>query len=428
MYSNGFSRLYQKVYKPVATLLGAGLVFGLTAFATPNYNYASVNNDRPVVTRHHHRRTGNLWERVDSSDVKTEKELIDKYEQAANPNDTSSLTDLGCAYICADMSEKAVRKFEPVVKADPDNTEARIYLGHAYAKINANDKAMKEFEKVMEIGPKSAKELAYVNAAIGYLYQRDGEYTKAKEKFEEALQIDSRMGWPFEPHYGLAAIFSHENEISNAIKNLKDAIEDDPEYIPSYLLLGHLYKKSGRSHEATESFKEGIKIAQGARDEERHFYLGIYYYLENSDYRNGIKELEDATKIARRPSLRFDIYVTLADAYNRNGQPESGLENAKKAIELGPRSAIGYTVLGDAYANMHQYDDAKITFNKALQLDPNLESARRGLNAVDRSLDIIDKKQENEGSIAAAACMTIVVLGFAYVIGRFLSKAETLRR
>ena len=49
------------------------------------------------------------------------------------------------------------------------------------------------------------------------------------------------------------------------------------------------------------------------------------------------------------------------------GQYENALDNARKAVQLDPDSASGYSNVGFAYAGLNRLDEAKATFNEALQ-------------------------------------------------------------
>jgi Flp pilus assembly protein TadD len=60
-------------------------------------------------------------------------------------------------------------------------------------------------------------------------------------------------------------------------------------------------------------------------------------------------------------------YNNLAVVYNQMGQFENALDNARKAVQLDPDSASGYSNVGFAYGGLNRLDEAKATFNESLQ-------------------------------------------------------------
>ena len=52
----------------------------------------------------------------------------------------------------------------------------------------------------------------------------------------------------------------------------------------------------------------------------------------------------------------------------------------KRASRLAPKSARVFTLLGEAHLNAGQSTEAKRSFKKALQLDPDNQRARDGYN------------------------------------------------
>ncbi len=60
-------------------------------------------------------------------------------------------------------------------------------------------------------------------------------------------------------------------------------------------------------------------------------------------------------------------------------------------VALSPQRSIGYTLLGDAYFNLDQYDEALQTHQKAVEIDPGNTFARVHLGEV-----LLFKKQKDK--------------------------------
>lgn len=106
-----------------------------------------------------------------------------------------------------------------------------------------------------------------------------------------------------------------------------------------------------------------------------------------------IAALENAVKT--NPS--YDNWINLSVAYINNQMPQDGLNCAKKAIELNPKSAIAYNNMGVAYNMMQQYQNGIDACTKALQLDTAFQLAKNNLKwAMDEKRKVLEKIQKQE--------------------------------
>jgi tetratricopeptide (TPR) repeat protein len=78
-------------------------------------------------------------------------------------------------------------------------------------------------------------------------------------------------------------------------------------------------------------------------------------------------------------------YKELADIYLRTGDSGGALMAANAGIAKEPRNAKLYNAKGLALHDLQRWEEAADAFHKALDLDPNLEIARRNLEALDQA-------------------------------------------
>lgn len=95
-----------------------------------------------------------------------------------------------------------------------------------------------------------------------------------------------------------------------------------------------------------------------------------YTYL--GDYPLAIKDFNKAINLDPNESVYL---IPLVHAYQQytltalNGEP--ALEDYNRLIELNPKDPIAYSVRGDAYTKLGQYNLAIEDYNKAIELNPN---------------------------------------------------------
>ena len=99
-----------------------------------------------------------------------------------------------------------------------------------------------------------------------------------------------------------------------------------------------------------------------------HFDLGNYYVKEKR-YDDAITEFKNALDLAKVDNVP-SIISRIADTYTEAGKYEQADESYKNALLLQPESARIHGNYGIALAKAGKIDEAKASFNKAVELDP----------------------------------------------------------
>lgn len=84
-------------------------------------------------------------------------------------------------------------------------------------------------------------------------------------------------------------------------------------------------------------------------------------------------EVDSSLIIAEQgpPRERARIHTELAAAYYERGNLAVALEEIRIAIAADPSYALAYNVLGLLHADLKEYDQAQLSFERALRLSPN---------------------------------------------------------
>ncbi|XP_076907470.1 small glutamine-rich tetratricopeptide repeat-containing protein 2-like [Bidens hawaiensis] len=121
-----------------------------------------------------------------------------------------------------------------------------------------------------------------------------------------------------------------------------------------------------------------------------------------------LKNLADAFKLQGNKAMQSKVYVDAielytiaialcdnnavyycnrAAAYTQNNQHTEAIHDCNKAIEIDPNYSKAYSRLGFSYFSQGKYRDAiDKGFKRALQLDPNNESARGNIQVAEQKL------------------------------------------
>ncbi len=141
----------------------------------------------------------------------------------------------------------------------------------------------------------------------------------------------------------LAARLIKENRLDKALAQFKKAIEIDPGIAIAYNNIASIKARQGRYEEAIPYYKKAVELEPGF----------------------------------------IQAMVGLANALDRAGQAgqrEEAITIFYRVISIDPRLPDVYVGLGNALFMQGRIDEAIKNYNKALELAPDLEAARRNLN------------------------------------------------
>jgi tetratricopeptide (TPR) repeat protein len=161
--------------------------------------------------------------------------------------------------------------------------------------------------------------------------------TKAKQMFEQACKLDASFA---AAHAGLA--HSHVAEIIRGVA-------DDPE------------ASLDKAAEAAER-----AVALDPREPMGRIALGRVLIFRHA-YERAIAEMEAGIEL--NPSSSRGYYG-LGQALMFAGRPKESIPQFERAIQLSPRSHLLWAcwmMLGLAYVNLAQYEEAAISFEKAIE-------------------------------------------------------------
>jgi len=148
-----------------------------------------------------------------------------------------------------------------------------------------------------------------------------------------------------------------------AIPNYQRAIEIDPNFAMAYARLGAVYSNLGQTELSEQNRQKAFELRDRASEREK-LYIMSHYYADSGQLDKGITALELYRQTYPRDSIPFN---NLANIYNQLGQFDNALENAKHAVELDPDMVSGYENVAMAYAGLNRIEEARATFNSALQ-------------------------------------------------------------
>ena len=110
----------------------------------------------------------------------------------------------------------ALPKLQSILKSDPQNTLARFHLGECYLQIKKPQDALREWATALKLDP----EYAPAAEAIGQYWLEQGDYAKARLRFEQVLALTPES---YTGHFQLAIADEHLGLLPEARQHLEIA-------------------------------------------------------------------------------------------------------------------------------------------------------------------------------------------------------------
>ncbi len=260
--------------------------------------------------------------------------------------------------------------------------------------------------------------------SLGYV---DSPVSRSKNSYGEEDDLKTLL--PLRQNLDKAIILHDAGRAEESIKLLNETIQQRKDFAEAYLYLYHIYKAQGQKEKVLETLEEGMS------NNPEHFAIvstyGIYLVKERM-WDKGIEVLEKSLAL-----VDFDPEVRdfLGLAYMRKGMVQKALEQYREALVLDDSDAMVYSNLGALHFSVFQRAGKRADhslsmeyFKKAIELDPNMIAAYKGLGAGYRSIGRIREAisvWELAMGLNPKDNFLVINLGMAYLdIGR---KAQALK-
>lgn len=254
-----------------------------------------------------------------------------------------------------------------------------------WAKLHekSDDFSLKQAKKLVS-GDKQPITGLYLLALV-YLNQYKNQ--EAEETFEKILKIEPSNLFA---KWGKIECRRRKHQCETCREELKQIIEENPDFAPAYMTLAYLYYVDMKFEEAAKLSYKVIKMGQSNVDQSNYIRaLGLFsgskgmiahYGGPLSKIINGravMAYLKKAEKIDPNSAIVYfgfgSYYLLVPPIFGRN--LEKAEKYLQKSIEADPNFANTYVRLAQVYrakSNMDKYNEY---INKALEIDPKNEFA-----------------------------------------------------
>jgi eukaryotic-like serine/threonine-protein kinase len=289
------------------------------------------------------------------------------------PGDVLALEDQIYGTVATALALKPTNEEQARVGAHPtENVKAydlylqgRNTLRNSHSKDNIRQ-AVGLFEQAIDKDSNFA--LAYTGLADSSLlmYGETKESVWAQKATLAAQQAERLSNNLPEVHLSLGSVYGTTGRYTEAVTELKRALELAPNSDEAYRNLGDAYSSSGQSDEAIAAYQKAV--AANSYYWTNHIALGNAY-LGLGDSAKALPEFQKVIEIASDSPMGYE---GVGSVYLRQGKWGEAIPQYQKALTLAPDSPT-YSNLGTAYFWLKNYDQATKMYGKAVEMTPNNE-------------------------------------------------------
>jgi tetratricopeptide (TPR) repeat protein len=260
-------------------------------------------------------------------------------------------------YLQKQDGKTAISYADEVLRRDPQSVVGRI--DHANAQLVLKDfpRAQQEFTLLATGDPNNP----IFQERLGYIAMRQKNLAQAEQRFDAALEKQAGF---LPAMRDLVELYGNQKEPEKAIARLQQQLQKVPTQSDYYELLGDTYIATRQWDAAEQAFHSAL-------DQNKNAYLA---------------------------------HIQLARLYAHDQKFPQALAEAQIVSRDRPELLSGYIVLGGIYEQTGAIDQARATYEQAIQHDPNFAPALNNLawiycehgGDLDLSLSLAQRAKQNQ--------------------------------
>jgi tetratricopeptide (TPR) repeat protein len=335
---------------------------------------------------------------------------------------------------------------------NPTNPRYGVLVARVYEKRNVPASAIAACEEVLRT-PGVEPTPSFIHF-LGTLYQKAGRYNEARDKYVQAMDMDSTYAPVLKD---LGGLFDLAKQYDNASKVYLRYLKLEPDDVQAYVGLTESLGESGRYAQALQYANKAMSIdstradvrlgyaraalrqrdkALRARGADMYASLPDSVELKAEDltllagYEIDSGNLEQAKahldRAEQADSSYADTFFQRGLLAFKNNSPDSAIASFQEAIKRDPKVALYHLNLGVAYFQANQIENAKPALRKAIALDrrPVMGHVLLGQALVSSdSLDAAEAEYQRALSLDAKNARALRGLGFTYLRTQSFDKA-----
>lgn len=300
------------------------------------------------------------------------------------------------------QTELEIKSLDAQIEKEPNNSKLYELRGDSFFKLEGYDEAIADYTSAMEMDQKNPiypQKLAavYMNygrsrkaynimSAASFKFPQNStlllklaEYEVILKKNNEAFQtlqkvlkIDQHNP---EAYFLMGLNFKDIGDMEKAINSFQTAVDKNSDYVEALMMLGYIYDE--KNDPIAERFFDNAIASEPN-------YMDAYLAKGNHFGNRGefLKAVEVFKQINEKQGQNPDAFYNIGLAYMQIDSFKLASDNFKICVQLEPTYVRGHFYMGLASEKLGKKEMAKQYYQQALNLDPEMERARKALQSL----------------------------------------------
>ncbi|UCD63839.1 MAG: tetratricopeptide repeat protein [Candidatus Zixiibacteriota bacterium] len=278
----------------------------------------------------------------------------------ADATNILSFLSLAELHVLNDRPDSAIIVYKQALEVEPYNTTANRELANLYVRLDSLAESVRYARNVVEATPLDRSAVR----RLGIIYYGLDSLRLADSVFTSLVDSGERNSIN---HFYLGRIAALSDDYYRAIDEFTKLTQMADSVAESWLDLGYAYRKSRQAEKEILTYQTGMGHMRDAEGEIRLMFAMGAAYEQNAQIREAEEVFEEI--IARSPnhsqSLNYLGYM-LAD---RGERLEYARELIERAVNLAPDNAAYLDSYGWVFYRLEKFDEALVYLKKAVSLD-----------------------------------------------------------
>lgn len=312
----------------------------------------------PKNTEHYHS-LANLY----GMDSKFDQ-MISTYESLleVNPKDVIALISIGSLWFYKKDYRKAFAYYNKAEEYDPLNYMIYFNLGNVYAEMKNFSKSLNSYNRAIDL---NAPVVETYNA-IAQLFCDYDNYVEAEVYYKQVLTFDKNNVMAC---LGLGNIYLKLSDYKNALIYYTRVYELYPDDKMVAVYMGNALTAMKREEEASKYFEKALEV------DSQDYKTYISYAISQSEFENYDKSIElynrAINKIAGQGLKENSAYILLGNLYADLRQFDNAQLEYQKALKINHSDAIAYMSIANADYMQGNLEKALVAYRDAIKTAPD---------------------------------------------------------
>jgi len=309
-------------------------------------------------------------EKKTKAPASTGDNLVDQLTQqiSDSPNNSELLFQRATTLHEKEEYEAAIRDFTKAMSIDSLKPKYYHSLSDSYMDYFKSRKALDVMEEAGRLFNENVPTLLKLSETQMLLSQ----YENSVFTVNEILRLDPQNN---EAYFMLGMNFRAMGQLDKAINSFQTAVENDPEMVDAWLILGELHEKNG-SADPMKYYKNALTISP---DNPQVMHSMAFHLQNNGDIPGALKLYKE---ISAKNRQYIDAYLNAGILYIEQDSLEQAFEQMNILAGVQPENPFAYYYRGVIHKAYGNYEAAETDLQNAVNLQPLFTQAKEELAVV----------------------------------------------